>query len=115
MAGAAGSPTIGTMVGEVTGFLHIVRIEASIYPVNAEYSLAFAPLGGRRHARHTCIFFRCGRYPNWVNLSHTAVVAFRAPRLAARKPARSHRGARGTQLAVTEKSGEGQSCESLRH
>jgi hypothetical protein len=35
------------MVGEVTGFLHIVRIEAPIDPVTAEYRIAFAPLGGR--------------------------------------------------------------------
>ena len=55
MARAAGSPTIGAMVGEVTGFLHIVRIEAPIDPVNAEYRLAFAPLGGRLPSRHVTV------------------------------------------------------------
>ena len=48
------------------------------------------------------MFFRCGRYPNWASHSHTVVVASRAPRLAARKPARSQRGPRGTQLAVLD-------------
>jgi hypothetical protein len=33
------------MVGEITGFLHIVRIEAPIDPVTAEYRIAFAPPG----------------------------------------------------------------------
>jgi hypothetical protein len=40
------------MVGEVTGFLHIVRAEAPVDPVNAEYRIAFAPEGGRLHGRH---------------------------------------------------------------
>jgi hypothetical protein len=40
------------MVGEVTGFLHIVRVEAPIDPVNAEYRIAFAPVGGRLRSRH---------------------------------------------------------------
>ena len=35
------------MVGEVTGFLHIVRVDAPVDPVTAEYRIAFAPLGGR--------------------------------------------------------------------
>jgi pimeloyl-ACP methyl ester carboxylesterase len=35
------------MVGEVTGFLHIVRVEAPIDPVNAEYRVAFAPVDDR--------------------------------------------------------------------
>jgi hypothetical protein len=40
------------MVGEVTGFLHIVRGEGPMDPVNAEYRIAFAPEGGRLHGRH---------------------------------------------------------------
>jgi hypothetical protein len=40
------------MVGEVTGFLHLVRVEAPIDPVNAEYRIAFAPEGGRLRSRH---------------------------------------------------------------
>jgi len=43
------------MVGEVTGFLHIVRIEAPIDPVNAEYRVAFAPVGGRLRSRHVMV------------------------------------------------------------
>ena len=43
------------MVGEVTGFLHIVRVEASGDPVTAEYRLAFAPLGGRLRRRHVTV------------------------------------------------------------
>ncbi len=43
------------MVGEVTGFLHIVRVDASIDPVNAEYRLAFAALGGRLRSRHVIV------------------------------------------------------------
>ena len=43
------------MVGEVTGFLHIVRIEAPIDPVTAEYRIAFAPLGGRLRSRHATV------------------------------------------------------------
>ena len=43
------------MVGEVTGFLHILRVEAPIDPVNAEYRLAFAPVGGRLRSRHVTV------------------------------------------------------------
>jgi hypothetical protein len=43
------------MVGELTGFLHILRIEAPIDPVTAEYRLAFAPLGGRLRRRHVTV------------------------------------------------------------
>jgi hypothetical protein len=43
------------MVGEVTGFLHIVRIEAPIDPVNAEYRVAFAPVGGPLRRRHVMV------------------------------------------------------------
>ncbi len=43
------------MAGEVTGFLHIVRLNAAVDPVCAEYRVAFAPLGGRLRGRHvTC-------------------------------------------------------------
>ena len=48
--------TIGSaMVGEVTGFLHIVRVDAPVDPVNAEYRIAFAPLGGRLRSRHAMV------------------------------------------------------------
>ena len=40
------------MVGEIVGFLHIVRGEGPVDPVNAEYRIAFAPQGGRLHGRH---------------------------------------------------------------
>jgi hypothetical protein len=43
------------MVGEITGFLHIVRIEAPIDPVTAEYRIAFAPVGGRLRSRHVTV------------------------------------------------------------
>jgi hypothetical protein len=43
------------MVGEITGFLHIVRIEAPVDPVTAEYRLAFAPVGGRLRRRHVTV------------------------------------------------------------
>ena len=43
------------MVGEITGFLHIVRLDASVDPVNAEYRIAFAPLGGRLRSRHVMV------------------------------------------------------------
>jgi hypothetical protein len=43
------------MVGGVTGSLHIVRVEAPIDPVNAEYRLAFAPVGGRLRSRHVTV------------------------------------------------------------
>jgi hypothetical protein len=43
------------MVGEVTGFLHIVRVDGPIDPVNAEYRIAFAPLGGRLRSRHAMV------------------------------------------------------------
>ena len=43
------------MVGEITGFLHIVRLDAPVDPVNAEYRIAFAPLGGRLRSRHVMV------------------------------------------------------------
>jgi len=43
------------MGGEVTGFLHILRVEAPIDPVNAEYRIAFAPVGGRLRRRHVTV------------------------------------------------------------
>ena len=43
------------MVGEITGFLHIVRIEAPIDPVTAVYRIAFAPVGGRLRSRHVTV------------------------------------------------------------
>ncbi len=39
-----GSPAIG--------FLHITRVHLDIDPVNAEYRIVFAPLGGRIGSRH---------------------------------------------------------------
>jgi hypothetical protein len=55
-AGPISPPTIGlAMVGEVTGFLHIVRVDAPVDPVNAEYRIAFAPLGGRLRSRHAMV------------------------------------------------------------
>ena len=55
-AGPITPPTIGSaMVGEVTGFLHIVRVAAPVDPVNAEYRIAFAPLGGRLRSRHAVV------------------------------------------------------------
>ena len=35
-----------------TGFLHITRVPGDIDPVNAEYRIVFAPLGGRLRSRH---------------------------------------------------------------
>jgi hypothetical protein len=35
-----------------TGFLHITRGPGDIDPVNAEYRIVFAPLGGRLRSRH---------------------------------------------------------------
>jgi hypothetical protein len=43
------------MVGEVTGFLHIVRVDGPIDPVIAAYRIAFAPLGGRLRSRHATV------------------------------------------------------------
>ena len=55
-AGPITAPTIGSaMVGGVTGFLHIVRVDAPVDPVNAEYRIAFAPLGGRLRSRHAMV------------------------------------------------------------
>jgi hypothetical protein len=39
------------MAGEITGFLHVVRVSARVDPVNAEYRIVFAPLGGRLRGR----------------------------------------------------------------
>ena len=39
------------MAGKVTGFLHVVRVPARVDPVNAEYRIVFAPLGGRLRGR----------------------------------------------------------------
>ena len=55
-AGPDTAPIIGiAMVGEVTGFLHIVRVDGPIDPVTAEYRIAFAPLGGRLRSRHAVV------------------------------------------------------------
>ncbi len=43
------------MVGEVTGFMHIVRVQAPIDPVNAEYRISFTPTGGRLRSRHATV------------------------------------------------------------
>jgi len=43
------------MVGEVTGFLHILRVDAPVDPVTAEYRIAFAPVGGRLRSRHVTV------------------------------------------------------------
>jgi hypothetical protein len=40
------------MTGEIIGFLHIVRIDAAVDPVIAEYRVAFAPVGGRLRGRY---------------------------------------------------------------
>jgi hypothetical protein len=40
------------MAGEIHGFLHIIRVDAPVDPVKAEYRIAFAPLGGRLRDRH---------------------------------------------------------------
>jgi hypothetical protein len=34
-----------------TGFLHITRVHGHIDPVNADYQVVFAPLGGRLRSR----------------------------------------------------------------
>jgi hypothetical protein len=39
------------MENSATGFLHITRVHGNIDPVNAEYRIAFAPLGGRLRPR----------------------------------------------------------------
>jgi hypothetical protein len=55
-AGPVTPPTIGSaMVGEVTGFLHIVRVAAPVDPVNAEYRIGFAPMDGRLRSRHVMV------------------------------------------------------------
>ncbi|HSE03885.1 MAG TPA: hypothetical protein VLK35_06985 [Methylomirabilota bacterium] len=41
---------IECMGGTATGFLHITRLRGD--PVNAEYQIVFAPLGGRLRGRH---------------------------------------------------------------
>jgi hypothetical protein len=44
------------MAGEITGFLHVMRVPARLDPVNAEYRIVFAPLGGRlRGRRVSCL------------------------------------------------------------
>ena len=40
------------MENPALGFLHITRGPGPIDPVNAEYRIVFAPLGGRLRARH---------------------------------------------------------------
>jgi len=55
-AGPITPPMIGiAMGGEVTGFLHILRVEAPVDPVTAEYRIAFAPVGGRFRSRHVMV------------------------------------------------------------
>jgi hypothetical protein len=43
---------LGTMESPALGFLHITRGPGPIDPVNAEYRIVFAPLGGRLRTRH---------------------------------------------------------------
>jgi len=44
------------MAVEITGFLHVMRVPARVDPVNAEYRIVFAPLGGRlRGRRVSCL------------------------------------------------------------
>ena len=40
------------MAEEIRGFLHISRLAGSVDPVQAEYRVAFAPVGGQLRARH---------------------------------------------------------------
>ena len=40
------------MAGEIRGFLHVSRAAGPADPVQAEYRIAFAPVGGRLRARH---------------------------------------------------------------
>src|SRR5258706_12878675 len=40
------------MESPALGFLHIIRGPGPIDPVNAEYRIVFAPLGGRLRSRH---------------------------------------------------------------
>lgn len=40
------------MESPVQGFLHITRVPGPVDPINAEYRVVFAPLGGRLHDRH---------------------------------------------------------------
>jgi hypothetical protein len=55
MTRIAGPLTIGSDGRRNYRFLHIVRIEAPIDPVNAEYRIAFAPVGGRLRSRHVMV------------------------------------------------------------
>jgi len=44
------------MAVEITGFLHVMRVPARVDPVNTEYRIVFAPLGGRlRGRRVSCL------------------------------------------------------------
>lgn len=40
------------MAGEIRGFLHVSRTAGPTDPVQAEYRIAFAPVGGHLRARH---------------------------------------------------------------
>jgi len=40
------------MAGEIRGFLHVSRAAGPADPVQAEYRIAFAPVGGHLRARH---------------------------------------------------------------
>jgi hypothetical protein len=39
------------MASSASGFLHITRLHGAVDPVNAEYRIVFAPLGGRLRSR----------------------------------------------------------------
>lgn len=43
------------MGGAVTGFLHMVRVDAFIDPATADHQLAFAPVGARLRRRHVTV------------------------------------------------------------
>jgi len=50
-AGTAAIRWSASMAGEITGFLRVVRVSTRVDPVNAEYRIVFAPLGGRLRGR----------------------------------------------------------------
>ena len=74
--------------------LHITRVQGSLDPVNAEYQIVFAPLGGRLRIRHALCqgldgptdFLRQARVPlpeierTWQNLAKRRICS--VPRVA---------------------------------
>jgi len=82
------------MESSVRGFLHITRGPGPIDPVNAEYRIVFAPLGGRLRSRHARCqgldgltdFLRQARVPlpeierTWQNLATRRI--YSVPRVA---------------------------------